>query len=553
MNKRYLDILQDMRDNAFLQEQGNNADTLIELTRAAVEAVVSGQGDGPLFPSHENRHISQIATDAEIHTDYTFDHVGVVRSVSEDMQRSVKSHSPYMVKNIIPQPHFVYLSTYLAASLYMGNAVTGEDAGEGLKNEIACAAAFAKLAGMDPNEASGVFTFGGTGTNLYAIKVGLAKALPNHLLEGMGEQKAVVIGNVASHYSQQTSANWTGIGQDNYRQVKTNLDQTTNLEDLERVCREVLSEGKRIACIEAVGGTTSNTGMDDVEAIHEIRERLVRDFSLEYTPHIHVDSVLGWVWLNFIGYNFESNPLGFSERVLRDARHNANKAAKFHFADSFGIDFHKTGYIPYNSSMVVFKNREDFNLLKRHKDIMTPLFHDDEEYNPGIYTLETSRSTANIIATWKTVQSLGREGYQVLLGHALEMRDIFVQQQERLNAVNIIIENADVHSTDIFLRFINSGHNAFDEHQKELYDEGTRECNTQYTSDFYKWFIQREGEYPRIAFSKSSASFYNHNGSPMVALRLYLLGVNTTPETIQFLIDYIIDAKNEFDELRLKG
>lgn len=547
MAQKYLNILQDMRANVFLDAQGSNANKLLELTKASLESIIAHQGDGPLYPSYTNTTLPQIATRAEVAERYNADHYLMAQSVADDMQRSVKAHSPYMVKNVIPQPHFVYLSTYLAASLYMGNGVTGEDAGEGLKNEIACAAAFAKLAGMDPLEASGLFTFGGTGTNLYAIKVGLAKALPEHPARGVHGDEVVVIGNVASHYSQQTSTNWTGIGQEQYYQVRTNLDQTTDLIDLERVCREALEKGKKIACIEAVGGTTSNMGMDDIELIHELRERLIKEFNLEYTPHIHVDSVLGWVWLNFIDYDFKNNPLEFSERVLLDAKSNADKAAKFHFADSFGMDFHKTGYTPYNSSMVVLKNREDLDLLKRQQHIMTPLFHDDEEYNPGVYTLETSRSTANIIATWKTIQSLGKEGYQVLLGHALEMRNIFIQQHERLNSCGIVIENPDVHSTDIFLRCIGSGDDARSEHTKELENEETLAQNTRYTNDFYKWFIAREGDSPRIAFSKSSASFYNNNGTPVVALRLYLLGVNNTPETIMFLIDYIIAAKQEFD------
>jgi L-2,4-diaminobutyrate decarboxylase len=67
----------------------------------------------------------------------------------------------------------------------MANAVTGEDAGEALKSELACAASIAWLAGMDPQQASGVFTFGGTGTNLYALKIGLTKASPDHLIDGL--------------------------------------------------------------------------------------------------------------------------------------------------------------------------------------------------------------------------------------------------------------------------------------------------------------------------------------------------------------------------------
>ena len=541
-----------MRQNLFLEANGNNADKLVELTKSAIDSLIKNQGTGPLFPSTENRHLSEVIATSEMTDTYQFDHLASVESIKNDMQRSVKAHSPYMVKNVIPQPNFIYLSTYVAVSLYMGNAVTGEDAGEGLKDEIACATAFAKMAGMDPDVSSGVFTFGGTGTNFYAIKVGLAKALPEHLLKGLTDGAAVVIGNVASHYSQQSATNWAGIGQDNYYQVKTNINQTTDLVELEKACREALRAGKKIACIEGVGGTTSNMAIDDIEEIYNIREKLVEEFKLDYKPHIHVDSVLGWVWLNFIDYDFDGNPLGFSERVLSDAKINAGKASKFRFADSFGIDFHKTGYIPYNSSMVIFKDKEDFHLLKRQKDIMTPLFHDDEEYNPGVYTLETSRSTANIIATWKALQSIGKEGYQVLLGHSLAMRDIFVQQHEKLNANGIVIENVNVHSSDIFLRSIISGPDPVLEHKKELSDDVTLAQNTEYTTDFYKWFTNREGESPRIAFSKSSASFYNHNGTPVVAFRIYLLGVNNTPETIQFLIDYIIDAKKEFDQTRPK-
>lgn len=431
----------------------------------------------------------------------------------------------------------------------MGNAVTGEDAGEALKSELACAAAFAKLAGMDPYQASGVFTFGGTGTNFYALKIGLAKAAPDHLLDGLTSNNFVVVGNQASHYSQQTAANWLGIGQSNYIQVKTNTDQTTNLEDLEATCRRLLKEGKRLACIETVGGTTSNMAIDDIEEVYEMREKLIRDFSLDYSPHLHVDSVLGWVWLNFVSYDFEANPLEFEPRILSKIKQNTDKIAKLRFADSFGIDFHKSGYIPYNSSMVIFKNKDEFNLLKRQKDIMTPLFHDEDEYNPGIYTMETSRSCANILATWTTLKSFGQEGYQVLLGHALAMRYLFVDAHSRLNDVGLIIENIDSCATDVFIRCFETGIDVQKEHEEELSDDDLLKKNSKYTSDFFKWFTTvRQGPNPDIAISKSSASFYNHNDSPVVALRFYLLSSNNTEESIAFLINYIIEAKKEFDK-----
>lgn len=549
MANKYQQIVDDLRKHVFLSESGDNFNTLLDLTKTAVANLIGHQGDGPLYPVFDTKTISEVIASESIPKMYNFDHDSSVGNLNVYMQRSVKANSPYMVKNVIPQPSFIYLATYTAASLYMGNAVTGEDAGEALKAELACAASIAKLAGMDTTKSSGVFTFGGTGTNFYAVKLGLAKAYPDHMLNGISSNDIVVVGNKASHYSQQTAVNWLGIGQLNYKQVKTNIDQTTDLVDLEAKCRELLKQGKKIACIEAVGGTTSNTAIDDLEEFNSIRNRLVKDFNLDYVPHLHCDSVQGWVWLNFVGYDYDANPLEFNKKVLEKARKNCEKISKLHFVDSFGVDFHKTGYIPYNSSMVILKNKDDFNLLKRQKDIMTPLFHDAKEYNPGIYTIETSRSCANILATWLTLKSFGQEGYQVLLGHSLMMRELFINSHKKLNDVGMVIENIESSAIDVYIRCIKTGDDAKAEHQKELDDDKLLAENSKYTSDFYEWFTTVfESPNPRIAFSKSTASFYNHNGIPVVALRFYLLSLNNTEHTIEFLIDYLINAKKEFDK-----
>ena len=111
----------------------------------------------------------------------------------------------------------------------------------------------------------------------------------------------------------------------------------------------------------------------------------------------------------------------------------------------------------------------------------------------------------------------------------------------------MIIENKNSATTDIFLRSIVTGSDVQNEHRKELYDDNILAANTEYTSNFYEWFVDREGKNPKIAFSKSSASFYNHNGKPVVAFRIVLLGVNCSVETINYLIDYIINAKKIFD------
>ena len=154
-----------------------------------------------------------------------------------------------------------------------------------------------------------------------------------------------------------------------------------------------------------------------------MREGLVKDYQLDYSPHLHADAVLGWAYLNFLDYDIDQNKLGFTEPVLMKIKKVTEKLRTLKYVDSFGVDFHKTGYMPYVSSMVMVKNKEDLGRLRRDGKIMTPLFHEHETYNPGTFSLETSRSAANILATWLTLQSIGKEGYQSLLGHIFEMSE----------------------------------------------------------------------------------------------------------------------------------
>ena len=50
----------------------------------------------------------------------------------------------------------------------------------------------AALVGYDPARADGVFTFGGTGTLLYGVKIGLEKAVPGARRDGLRTPAVIV-------------------------------------------------------------------------------------------------------------------------------------------------------------------------------------------------------------------------------------------------------------------------------------------------------------------------------------------------------------------------
>ena len=73
--------------------------------------------------------------------------------------------------------------------------------------------------------------------------------------------------------------------------------------------------------------------------------------TLDYVPHVHADAVIGWAWCVFNDYDFEANPLGFRRRTVRALAGTRPPDPAPGLADSIGIDFHKTGFAPYISSL----------------------------------------------------------------------------------------------------------------------------------------------------------------------------------------------------------
>jgi L-2,4-diaminobutyrate decarboxylase len=117
-------------------------------------------------------------------------------------------------------------------------------------------------------------------------------------------------------------------------------------------------------------GTTDAFGIDNLKFIANLRDRLVAEYCLGDRPHIHADAVIGWAWAVFNDYDFVGNPTAFPARTLRsscDAQLGIRSLAS---ADSIGIDFHKTGYAPYISSLFLCRDQRDLSLISREKELM---------------------------------------------------------------------------------------------------------------------------------------------------------------------------------------
>jgi glutamate/tyrosine decarboxylase-like PLP-dependent enzyme len=450
---------------------------------------------------------------------------------------------PRSQQNVVGPTSIPSLIGVLLASLYNPNLVWDDYSHRVALAEVEAVAASARLVGYDPEAAAGVFTFGGTGTELYGVKVGLEKACPGAMLDGVREP-AVLFASDASHYCRYSVAGWLGLGTRNLVTVPTHADNSMDLDVLEGACRGALDEGKRIAALVATMGSTDAFGLDDLEGVVALRDRLVEEFRLPYRPHVHADAVIGWAWSVFNDYDVEDNPLGFRRRTLRALAGARNRLRHLNLADSLGIDFHKTGFCPYVSSLFLVKEKGDLALLSRHPEQMPYLFQHGE-YKPGTFTLETSRSGTGVLAALANLRLFGREGLRATLGHLVEMAQVLREHLEGHEATTVL--NRDNFGTVTLFRAYPDGVDTFAIKRRELEDPAARETllrHNDYNRRVYE-YVHREASAGRgVMISLTDCYRHAANGEPVVALKSYILSPFVDEEHVEAVVRKVLEARD---------
>lgn len=113
--------------------------------------------------------------------------------------------------NVINPPCIPGILGTLLPAIYNPN-LCSEEASHGVAfAEAETVSMTAELMGYDPTKAGGVFTFGGTGTLMYAIRIGIDKACPGAMTNGLSGEIPVVVCSDQAHYASKTAASWLGL------------------------------------------------------------------------------------------------------------------------------------------------------------------------------------------------------------------------------------------------------------------------------------------------------------------------------------------------------
>jgi L-2,4-diaminobutyrate decarboxylase len=456
------------------------------------------------------------------------------------------SSHPRTQQNVVAPPSIPSLIGVLLASLYNPNLVSDEYSRRVALAEVEVVAMVADLVGFDPAQAGGVFTFGGTGTSMYGVKIGLEKAIPGAMKQGV-HGDLVLFASDASHYCRHNIAGWLGLGTNQLCTIPTRDDNSIDLIQLGDQARQALQAGKKIAGFIATIGSTDAFGLDDLQEMVALRDRLVDEFHLSYRPHIHADAVIGWAWSVFRDYPMEKNPLGFRLRTIRALAGAVRYIRHLHLADSLGVDFHKTGFCPYIASLFLLKNRDDFQLLARDTREM-PYLYQFAEYRPGLFTLETSRGGAGVLAALANLRLLGREGWQTLLGHLVEMAQLLREHLDGHESTTVL-NRANFGPVTVF-RIYPPGIDTFSIQQREFRDAEARDLLLKHNE--YNRRIAAYIHAEALAGRGVMISFtdcYRHTsyGEPIVALKSWIMSPFADEENVEVLVRMILEARDHVE------
>ncbi|MFA7300942.1 MAG: pyridoxal-dependent decarboxylase [Candidatus Shapirobacteria bacterium] len=453
-------------------------------------------------------------------------------------------NNPGTMINVIPPVNLISMASISFAGLYNSNFAQDTYAGLLIAAELEVAKYISDLVSWNWQKSYGVFTFGGKGTSLYATKIALNKCNPEIPKIGCENGKYFMITTATAHPCHYQVCDWLGIGTDSCIIAPCDENERINIKETEEIIHKNIKKGKIFLGFNLNGGSTNELTVDPIKKIYEMNLKIVHKFNLGYQPHIHVDSVLGWVSLFFNDYNYKTNPLNINEPHLNKIKSLNSKVREIKYADSIGVDFHKTGFCPYVSSIFIVKNKKDFYRLNPSSEkSLDELQYGN--YSPYETTLELTRACTGAIAALTCLKSLGVKGFQEIISTLFSSTEYFRETLTTNKNICVINPNTEGFATlfiikpKIYLK-------------KSLNDIlNLPETEINYIKNFninYGKFVLDKGKNREISFTFTSSRSYMIPGTKIKlgALKAYPMSVFLNRKEVKRITNEIFTNIDEY-------
>ncbi|MEV8588091.1 aspartate aminotransferase family protein [Streptomyces sp. NPDC051180] len=235
--------------------------------------------------------------------------------------------------------------------------------------------------------ADGVFTSGGTQSNLQALLLAREEAKTDDL------SRLRIFSSECSHFSVQKSATLLGLGRDAVVSVPVDANKRMQSVVLAAELETCRAEGLVPMAIVATAGTTDFGSIDPLPEIAALAE--------EYGAWMHVDAAYGCGLL-----------ASLTRRHLLDGIERA---------DSVTVDYHKSFFQPVSSSAVLVRDGATLRHATYHADYLNPLRTVAEQIpNQVDKSLQTTRRF-DALKLWMTLRVMGADGVGELFDEVCDL------------------------------------------------------------------------------------------------------------------------------------
>ncbi|MFJ2718145.1 lysine decarboxylase DesA [Streptomyces sp. NPDC087437] len=240
--------------------------------------------------------------------------------------------------------------------------------------------------GLGP-DADGVFTSGGTQSNLQALLLAREEAKSDAV------SKLRILTSEASHFSVRKSARLLGLGPDSVVCVPVDHDQRMQTLALAHELERCRRDGLVPMAVVATAGTTDFGSVDPLPEIAELCE--------QFGTWLHVDAAYGCGLL--------------VSPTRRDL------LAGIERADSVTVDYHKSFFQPVSSSAVLVRDASVLRHATYHADYLNPRRAVTERIpNQVDKSLQTTRRF-DALKLWMTLRVMGADGVGQLFDEVCDL------------------------------------------------------------------------------------------------------------------------------------
>jgi len=295
--------------------------------------------------------------------------------------------------------------------------------------------------GSSPREAIAAYAalFAGADAQDVYDAIGAARGnvaeLGFHEVERDCNLRPVVLVPETHHYCFNKGLDLLGMGRSALVRVRVTDEFRMDIADLSRKLEEVKRDGRHVAAVVAVIGTTEEGAIDPLAEIVQLRNN--REASGKSSFWLHADAAYG----GYLRSMILPARIGLGEpkaEVIVDGecrtidvhlpeRNACDSLQALGECDSIAVDPHKLGYIPYPAGAISFRDARIKPLVRQVAPYISEgsaTFEEEvKSHQIGVYSLEGSKPGAIAASVWLSHKSIPLDA----TGHGALMRETIRQ------------------------------------------------------------------------------------------------------------------------------